>query len=442
MARQYEQLEEQRRLKEGVAPSMREVKSAVAAMQPETLARVWDAIDRMVHNKLGLHLVRSCKIGNLCYMLEKGGENAVHDKAGRQLREKLLESCNDGQPIRLTDGIGQSGDGYIAMALVLAGQADEDLLKEAKPSEFRLGPESSVKAAWASCVDFAWVKEVPAPSLPARARDGARACTATARASDESMGVYPAGVLLGMYASALQDQQVTGQPRKINFAEQLREITDLLVRFGGSPKYVTILRDSARIVLPHAGHSKASGYTRNYIFVSNDVVHADAHAHAHAHASLVTQPDGGSAKQSELLKLIMPGNRTGMMTEFDIRCSRMYRNYVDTSMMLDYFFAAPFEQTRELWLALVVQIGDAATPSASQCCSLDESVVLATLHATDDCPAAKAFIMPALMKAQNLQADAAEASPPHFVLNAFAACPMFQRFCEVNCKPALIEMMA
>ena len=95
--------------------------AAVAAMQPETLARVWDAIDRMVHNKLGLHLVRSCKIGNLCYMLEKGGENAVHDKAGRQLREKLLESCNDGQPIRLTDGIGQSGDGYIAMALVLAG---------------------------------------------------------------------------------------------------------------------------------------------------------------------------------------------------------------------------------------------------------------------------------------------------------------------------------
>lgn len=278
-------------------PSIQRHGSSGEPLQPDMLARVSDFIGRMANNPLGCYYLRNLSVRSMRNLIDEP-PGRLHDEVGDALVDKLVQHCFDGRRE-------YTGDGYVALALITAELATAHKISTCGDlSGMVLGPPGAAAAGWESCADCSWVVETPTtPWVVHRRTDGVSMCSA-----GSCVGTVLSHDAHKRTPSATIVNHVLRMPR-VDRTE------------------VFALKDSARIVAPHAAHSKARGghsttYVRNLLLIGRDVVHADGRPNV----SVVAMGDGelGSAvPQKTLLKLLLP---PGLNTsELDARFSYGWR---------------------------------------------------------------------------------------------------------------------
>ena len=105
------------------------------ALEPQMLAQVVDFIGRMANNPLGVYLLRTFRVRDLRNLMDRP---SMHNVAGQALIDTLVESC--GEP-------GYTGDGYVTLALIMAGVADpHEATRWGQHGSHVLGPPATTSA--------------------------------------------------------------------------------------------------------------------------------------------------------------------------------------------------------------------------------------------------------------------------------------------------------
>ena len=150
--------------------------SRIHALHPQLLARVFDFINRMANNPLGVYYLRDSSIRYLRNLMDSHhGQSPLGNPAGDALLRKLMNACFGGNPV-------YSGDGYVSLALVMTGMVDAEAVG-IWSSDYVLGPAIACAQGWEACGDCCWVAErlsAPWLQLPSVTRhvDGRSVCAA------------------------------------------------------------------------------------------------------------------------------------------------------------------------------------------------------------------------------------------------------------------------
>lgn len=406
-------------------------------VEPQMLAQVSDIIGRMAKNPLGVFILRSLSVRMLRNLMDRP---SMHNVAGDALVEKLIQSC--GRP-------GYTGDGYVTLALIMAGLADPaEALTWGQHGSHVLGPTATAMAAWEACGDACWVLQTPgapwiqAPTAQPVPMDGSEDGSdksedgASGRRTD-GLSMCSAGSFVGTVVSPSAHHR--SPPDAI-----VPHVLDLPETPNNHRIFA--LKDSARIIAPHAGHSKACGeraaYVRNFLMIERELAHSDARACARI--SLVSTSDAGSVPQRTLLKLLLPPGLND--SRLDARFSSTWRSTStsEPANLVDYFHDGLGEgRQKELILLLIVQF--AVPPSNAgvvdpavetypwQDIYFEQSLVLAILR-TDDTPNPAAIFMCDQLSAPALNWPGKPALHA-FVTRAFLECPIFRAHCTACSKP-------
>jgi hypothetical protein len=209
-----------------------------------------------------------------------------------------------------------------------------------------------------------------------------------------------------------------------------------VLQLPGHDRVTFALKDSARIIAPHAAHSKARGergsYVRNFIMVERELVHADSRASL----SLASTSDAGSVPQRTVLKLLLPPGPND--SQLDARRSSAWGaiNTSDPANIVDYFYDGPWEsRQKELILLLIVQCANARSDAGVEPASdgypwrdvwFEESFVLAILRTDETANPAAIFMSDDLMH---------DTATHEFVKRAFLDCPILRAHCAACSKP-------
>ena len=464
----------------------------------EVLSRVADFIGRMTGNPLGQYFLRTSTVRSLRnYIVHRGNE---YPRVRQIFFHRLVHSCFHGVNDRYT------GDGYVELALVMHGLADpNDSATWAR--DFKLGPTAEAAAAWESCVDWSWVTATPAaPWLrpPARAEGllslqalSVQAAAGLFTAQNVAAEGYPADVVSALSAAesleawraaatrrtdgvsicsaggysgcVLRDDvhRAACLPQRPDAATVLEhvltlrpvyatEVAGLAAALGTDPRIIHALKDSARIIAPHASHSLANAfgenatpYVRNYIMVEREHGHTDTQgappppkrapgqggARGGASVSVASSLPGSAAlaPQRTLLKLLLPPGDEPT-SQLDARSSHLWSSFSVPSLV-DQFYDGPWQNSRHgLVLVLVMQCAQASPEEEVTSLYFEKSLIVAILQA-DETP------FPALLYVADPLCSPdgpGNAAAHEFITRAFLDCPTFQAYCAFWSKPPAV----
>ena len=192
---------------------------------------------------------------------------------------------------------------------------------------------------------------------------------------------------------------------------------------------------------------RPENYMRNYLFIGHELIHHDSHGRHNL--SLVTQTDGGSAKQRELIKLAMPIRTSGNWEEvqLDARSSQQYISHTPPDMLTDYFFGNPSEHTAELFLPLLIQVGSIRTNMLVEWQAganwpgifFESDLVLAVLRMDNSGDAGSIYIADKLV-ADCLAGASDCVAVAQWVERAFLASPIVIKYCAMCAKPPAVQI--
>lgn len=432
----------------------------------EVLSRVADFIGRMAGNPLGLYFLRASTVRDLRNYIDRPDHG--FPSAREIFFHRLVHSCFHGVNDFFT------GDGYVELALVMHGLADPD---DAATWDrgFKLGPTAEAAAAWESCVDWSWVTATPtAPWLrpPARAdtaqnvaAEGYPADVDSALSAAESLEAWRAaatrrtdGVSIcsagGYSGCVLRDDvhRAACLPQRPDAATVLEHVLTLQ---GPEPRIIHALKDSARIIAPHASHSLANAfgenatpYVRNYIMVEREHGHTDTQgappppkrapgqggARGGASVSVASSLPGSAAlaPQRKLLTLLLPPDLNEC--QLDARRSHIWSSF-SVPGLVDQFYDGPWQNSRNgLVLVLVMQCAQSSPEEEVTSLYFEKSLIVAILQADKTPFPAAIYVADPLCSPDG----PGNAAAHEFITRAVLDSPTFQAYCAFWSKPPAV----
>lgn len=449
----------------------------------EVLSRVADFIGRMAGNPLGLYFLRTSTVRDLRNYIDHPDHGSP--SAREIFFHRLVHSCFRFVNDRYT------GDGYVELALVMHGLADPDDTPTWDRG-FKLGPTAEAAAAWESCVDWSWVTATPtAPWLrpPARAEGllslqalSVQAAAGLSTAQNVAAEGYPADVVSALSAAesleawrAAATRRTDGMsicsaggqsgcvlrddvhraaclPQRPDAATVLEHVLTLQ---GPEPRIIHALKDSARIIAPHASHSLANAfgenatpYVVNYIMVERERGHTDTQgappppkhargqggARGGARVSVASSLPGSAAlaPQRKLLKLLLPPDLNEC--QLDARRSHVWSSF-SVPDLVDQFYDGPWQNSRNcLVLVLVMQCAQSSPEEEVTSLYFEKSLIVAILQAYETPALAAIYVADPLCSPDG----PGNAAAHEFITRAFLDCPTFQAYCAFWSKPPAV----
>ena len=402
----------------------------------ELVASVYDFITHLTQTALGTYYLRNTSLVSIC-------SDGFPKRSRMEWPTLLTTEIKKWVDAFVGDQKSNVMVAHLSLAMILAGLVRKDDEKVWE-QDFCIGPMAEAVDAWKASTDFYWVRELPdAPWLRCddvlRRHDGASTCcvdhdnTNTTRNWNEGVPFRVDAHLRG---------------GKWPMEEHLVEISASAHAPWYAYRSVALLKDSARVIAPHAGHSKAhcqrGVYTRNFIFIDRDLAHCDGQATVSVASTL-----GGSVSHAKLMKLLMPtylGDPTEGAVDDDYippedarHSSLLAEQCGYPGNVIDYFFKGPWETDNEMFLVLLSEYVDKGRASIDNPSSwnrpfFNQTLVLAVLRTDNSDHPATIFMSDNLARGACKGAEAARS----FAVEAFMKNTLFLAHCARWSKPPAV----